>query len=51
LRAAAVSARGYRTRLRRFIEDFKYTLARRAPRLHKLIELMQSAQGIVEKRD
>src|SRR5205807_5120776 len=49
-RGAGITDPGYSARLRWFIENFEHALPRSAPGLHKLIELMQPADRIVEKR-
>src|SRR4029077_2470564 len=46
-----MNIRCHKTRFGLFVENFKYALACRASSLNKLIELMQSAQRIIEKRD
>src|SRR5436190_4136808 len=49
VRAAAVSASGYSTRLDWFVKNFKHALACRPSSLHKLIKLVQPADWIVKK--
>src|SRR5207244_5752333 len=50
-RSAGVSDPGYRipAGFDRLVQDFENALARGATRLHKLIELMQTADRVVEK--
>ena len=47
---AAITARGYDTRFHWFVENLKHAFTGSASGLHKLIQLMQTADRIIEER-